>query len=260
MLVLYHTAFKFGGIVSVSFWSMVLVVLSGVVGRFIYVQIPRTIQGQELGINAMNDLKENLASKVTKAIDFDGKTLDDFKVITSTERYREFSIIKALLFIPNDYFKIRSILRKIKKDLKLAGLPKIVRKEIINSAKIALTARIVPQSFNYQTSGLIGVSLLTVFLLWPASYADNSWYQLMIKYGLLLLASVALLPNLLSYLLKLMSSLPNSFRIKFVIKDARQQIGRRYLPIAAFYLALSASISAALMVNSFEKSFTVYLD
>jgi hypothetical protein len=144
MLVLYHTAFKFGGIVSVSFWSMVLVVLSGVIGRFIYVQIPRTIQGQKMGINAMNDLRENLASKVTKAIDFDGKTLDEFKVITSTERYREFSIIKALLFIPNDYFKIRSILRKIKKDLKLAGLPKIVRKEIINSAKIeiVLTRRI----------------------------------------------------------------------------------------------------------------------
>jgi len=35
VLVLYHTSFKFGGIVSVSFWSMVLVVLSGVVGRFI---------------------------------------------------------------------------------------------------------------------------------------------------------------------------------------------------------------------------------
>ncbi len=144
MLVLYHTAFKFGGIVSVSFWSMVLVVLSGVVGRFIYVQIPRTIQGQEMGINAMNDLRVNLASKVTEAIDFDGKTLDEFKVITSPERYREFSIIKALLFIPNDYFKIRSILRKIKKDLKLAGLTKIVRKEIINSAKIeiVLTRRI----------------------------------------------------------------------------------------------------------------------
>jgi len=144
MLVLYHTAFKFGGIVSVSFWSMVLVVLSGVVGRFIYVQIPRTIQGQEMGITAMNDLRENLASRVTKAIDFDGKTLDEFKVINSTDRYREFSIIKALLFIPNDYFKIRSILRKIKKDLKIAGLPKTVRKDIIKSAKIeiVLTRRI----------------------------------------------------------------------------------------------------------------------
>jgi hypothetical protein len=35
MLILYHTAFKFGGIVAVSFWSMVAVVLSGVAGRFI---------------------------------------------------------------------------------------------------------------------------------------------------------------------------------------------------------------------------------
>jgi hypothetical protein len=144
VLVLYHTAFKFGGIVSVSFWSMVLVVLSGVIGRFIYVQIPRTIQGQEMGINAINDLRENLASKVTKAIDFDQKTLDEFKVITSPERYREFSIIKALLFLPNDFFKIRRILRKIKRDLKIAGLPKIVRKDIIKSAnfEIVLTRRI----------------------------------------------------------------------------------------------------------------------
>ncbi len=132
--------------------------------------------------------------------------------------------------------------------------------KVINSAKVALTARIIPQSFNYQASALLGISLLIIFLLWPAAYADNSWHQIMIKYGLLLLASVALLPNLLSYLLKLMSYLPNAFRIKFVIKDARQQIGRRYLPLAAFYLALSASISAALMVNSFEKSFSAYLD
>jgi hypothetical protein len=144
ILVLYHTAFKFGGIVSVSFWSMVLVVLSGVIGRFIYVQIPRTIQGQEMGINAINDLRENLESKVTKAIDFDQKTLDEFKVITSPERYRDFSFLRSLSFIPNDFFKIRKILRTIKKDLKLSALPKVVRKSIINSAEyeIVLTRRI----------------------------------------------------------------------------------------------------------------------
>ncbi len=53
ILVLYHTAFKFGGIVAVSFWSMVAVVASGVVGRFIYVQIPRTIQGKELSVSEL---------------------------------------------------------------------------------------------------------------------------------------------------------------------------------------------------------------
>ncbi|MDB4584160.1 hypothetical protein N9164_13480, partial [Draconibacterium sp.] len=33
VLVLYHTAFKFGGLVAVSFWSMVAVVVSGIIGR-----------------------------------------------------------------------------------------------------------------------------------------------------------------------------------------------------------------------------------
>ena len=131
---------------------------------------------------------------------------------------------------------------------------------VISSAKIALTARDVPQPFNYTASAAIGVSLLTIFLLWPDIYAKNSWHLLMIKYGLLLIASVALLPNILSYLLKGMSYFTRSFRLKFVVKDARQQVGRRYLPLAAFYLALTASISAALMVNSFEKSFIAYLE
>lgn len=48
ILILYHTTFKFGGIISIGFWSMVLVVLSGIVGRVIYVQLPRTLQGQPL--------------------------------------------------------------------------------------------------------------------------------------------------------------------------------------------------------------------
>lgn len=47
ILVLFHTTFKFGGIVSIAFWSMVIVVLSGVVGRFLYIRLPRDWQGRE---------------------------------------------------------------------------------------------------------------------------------------------------------------------------------------------------------------------
>lgn len=47
-LVLYHTAFKFGGIVAVSFWSMVCVVASGVLGRYIYLLIPKSLSGKDL--------------------------------------------------------------------------------------------------------------------------------------------------------------------------------------------------------------------
>jgi hypothetical protein len=48
VLVLLHTVFKFSGIVGISFWSMALVVVSGIVGRYIYQSIPRSISGTEL--------------------------------------------------------------------------------------------------------------------------------------------------------------------------------------------------------------------
>jgi hypothetical protein len=57
IMILFHTAFKFGGIVSISFWSMVAVVASGVIGRFIYLQIPRTIQGRELSLHEIQEMK-----------------------------------------------------------------------------------------------------------------------------------------------------------------------------------------------------------
>jgi hypothetical protein len=47
VLVTFHTAFKFNGFVSAAYWSMMAVMLSGFVGRYLYVRIPRSIRGTE---------------------------------------------------------------------------------------------------------------------------------------------------------------------------------------------------------------------
>ncbi|MBX2872771.1 MAG: hypothetical protein KTR30_11740 [Saprospiraceae bacterium] len=60
VMILFHTAFKFGGIVSIAFWSMVAVVISGVIGRYIYVQIPRSIEGRELSLSEIKESKTNI--------------------------------------------------------------------------------------------------------------------------------------------------------------------------------------------------------
>ncbi len=65
VLVLFHTSFKFGGLVAISFWSMVAVVLSGVIGRYIYLQIPRTIEGREMNLNEINEIKGDLNKRLT---------------------------------------------------------------------------------------------------------------------------------------------------------------------------------------------------
>jgi hypothetical protein len=76
ILVLYHTAFNFGGLVAVSFWSMVAVVLSGVIGRYIYLQIPRTIEGGEMNLNEINQIKNTLNEQLVKDYNLDELVLD----------------------------------------------------------------------------------------------------------------------------------------------------------------------------------------
>jgi hypothetical protein len=76
ILVLYHTAFMFGGLVAVSFWSMVAVVLSGVIGRYIYLQIPRTIEGGEMNLNQIDHMKDELNRQLTEGYNLDEIVLE----------------------------------------------------------------------------------------------------------------------------------------------------------------------------------------
>jgi hypothetical protein len=55
VMVLYHTSFKFGGIIAIGFWSLAVVVLSGIIGRYLYIQIPKSIEGRELTIREIEN-------------------------------------------------------------------------------------------------------------------------------------------------------------------------------------------------------------
>lgn len=71
VLILFHTTFKFGGIVAVSFWSMVAVLASGVIGRYIYLQIPRTIEGREMSRMELDDLKSEINKQLRTTVQLD---------------------------------------------------------------------------------------------------------------------------------------------------------------------------------------------
>jgi hypothetical protein len=43
-----HAAWRFDGVIGLGYWSMIVVCLSGVVGRYLYVHIPRSASGLEL--------------------------------------------------------------------------------------------------------------------------------------------------------------------------------------------------------------------
>ncbi len=98
VLILFHTTFKFGGIVAVSFWSMVAVFLSGIVGRYIYLQIPRSIEGRELTLREMEDQIAEMNKQLRQSV-----ILDE-------------SIYEITYFSPNDLVKQEGYLKKRKQE------------------------------------------------------------------------------------------------------------------------------------------------
>ncbi len=66
LLIILHTSFRVQGLVAVSFWSMIAVALSGVFGRWLYLQIPRNLAGHELSRLEIAALERELAERVAQ--------------------------------------------------------------------------------------------------------------------------------------------------------------------------------------------------
>ena len=67
IVIAFHSSFKFGNIAGMAFWSMLMVTLSGFIGRYLYAQIPRNLNAAELSIKEIREkeaaLKKELAEQ-----------------------------------------------------------------------------------------------------------------------------------------------------------------------------------------------------
>ncbi len=135
IMVLFHTAFKFGGVVSISFWSMVAVVASGVIGRYIYVQIPHTEEGKEMSLEEVQALKSEIDQILSQNYQLDMALFNGVLVGNG-------SASNSGIF--GRYFADRQTINRVKQTLKTNNLPKKESKEIIQLVKneLALNNRI----------------------------------------------------------------------------------------------------------------------
>jgi hypothetical protein len=142
LLVLFHTAWKFGGLVAISFWSMVAVFLSGIIGRFIYLQIPHSIEGRSLNLNEIREMKSDIISIVK-----DSHKLDDesFRILSDSVK-RKAEIYHKSIFVRlyNGYISDLKAKGTVKTLLKKNNLPSSESKKIMKlvSNDIKLNRRI----------------------------------------------------------------------------------------------------------------------
>ncbi|HZM14031.1 MAG TPA: hypothetical protein VFB86_07625 [Bacteroidales bacterium] len=116
VLILFHTAFKFGGLVAVSFWSMVAVFLSGIAGRFIYLQIPRSIEGRELDLNEVRSMKSSLTEILKSSYGLDDTSYG--KIVELIEKKTEISSRNLLVSLIRNYNDDRKSVHSVRRELK----------------------------------------------------------------------------------------------------------------------------------------------
>ncbi len=115
VMILFHTAFKIGGIVSIAFWSMVAVVVSGVIGRYIYIQIPRSIEGRELSLNEIRASKINIQSILSSSYEMDITSQNALRTSIQLQPQARSNLITGTI---KRFFEDRQKLNKIRKTLK----------------------------------------------------------------------------------------------------------------------------------------------
>ena len=66
IIIAFHSSFKFGNIAGMAFYSMLMVTLSGFVGRYLYAHIPRGLRAAELTMKEIKEKEEALRKELAE--------------------------------------------------------------------------------------------------------------------------------------------------------------------------------------------------
>ncbi|RMF60436.1 MAG: hypothetical protein D6743_14960 [Calditrichaeota bacterium] len=154
ILVTLHTSFKFGGLVSVSYFSMVAVMLSGFVGRYLYVQIPRALSGDELTAKEMSEHNERMTRVLVEQYHIKPEQLRRLQGQAVTKMRRGGGGLAVLAAILKDDltrpFRVRAFKRRLRREQldlpqeKVAHLVWVAKQQSLLMRKMALLSAIKP--------------------------------------------------------------------------------------------------------------------
>jgi hypothetical protein len=81
LVVAVHAAWRFEGVIGLGYWAMVIVSLSGVIGRYLYVRIPHSHSGLELSLEDVAAERATLISRISVALGVDASEVEHMLAI-----------------------------------------------------------------------------------------------------------------------------------------------------------------------------------
>lgn len=145
LFIILHSSLKVGGLVAISFYSMLAVALSGILGRYLYMQIPRNIRGHELSLKDSEVLNNQLTEQLKNKYDFSDDMIRTIEEHTQVQRLesKSIAVFFASLFWQDmqHFFQFRRLKKQYRQEHHLS------KKEIkmlmsITRQKIALVRKL----------------------------------------------------------------------------------------------------------------------
>jgi hypothetical protein len=99
LVIALHSTFKFGGIAGMAFWIMTAVTLSGFIGRYLYSQIPRSLNAAELTIKEIQEMEVKLRWDAEDKHEKIGTYLIDLFALPSAAQVARTSMVAALCWM-----------------------------------------------------------------------------------------------------------------------------------------------------------------
>ena len=96
IIIAFHASFKFRGIAGVAFWIMLAVALSGVIGRYLYAQIPRSLNAAELSLSELHLSEQELSDALLGQSIYSAEQLSRALHVPSAEHIRRIGPLRAV--------------------------------------------------------------------------------------------------------------------------------------------------------------------
>jgi hypothetical protein len=125
-LITLHAALKMRGIAGIAYWIMIAVMLSGIIGRYLYAQIPRRINAAELSLQEMQSMTNELTEQLGSQNLVSAEELGPLLAVPAKEEVDGLPVIVALLLM-------------LRCDLKRPFLVAGIRRRFMGGAEKVLT-------------------------------------------------------------------------------------------------------------------------
>jgi len=96
VVITFHSSFKFSGIAGIAYWIMIVVALSGVVGRYIYAQIPRSLNSAELSFQEAQEQSSRIAAQLKSTGILSARDVDALLHLPDLKKIESISLAGAL--------------------------------------------------------------------------------------------------------------------------------------------------------------------